>query len=339
MVLGHYRLETKIVGRKAKDKTGKEIPGKQVSIIAKAAYRSGQMLKDEGAERTFNYRSRAQEVVYSEILSPEDGPEWLTSEKASTKAGTRKQRETRQRLWNTIERVEKRKDSQLAREFIASIPRGLNEAQQIELVRGWCQSEFTSKGFVVDLAVHRSKNGKNPHAHILCTTRPVSGEGFGKKPDTSGKFKGRGNAGGGAKDELIAWRASWETHANTALEKAGRTERVDRRSLKDRGIDRTPEPKIGVTAVAMKNRGVEADPRRFQMQRRTRLLNSVRPFLRSIQKSGEVRQHGMGSEWWEKPIIFLERVREQTAELVKNTWQKMLDLGRSRRTNEPDISR
>jgi hypothetical protein len=60
MVTGHFRLETKIIGRKAKDKNGHAIPGRQSSVVAKAAYRSGQMLHEDRAEKTFNYRSRTQ---------------------------------------------------------------------------------------------------------------------------------------------------------------------------------------------------------------------------------------------------------------------------------------
>jgi hypothetical protein len=77
MVTGHFRLEAKIIGRKAKDRNGHAIPGRQSSVVAKAAYRSGQMLHDERAEKTFNYRSRTQEVAYSEILAPEVAADWL----------------------------------------------------------------------------------------------------------------------------------------------------------------------------------------------------------------------------------------------------------------------
>ena len=108
-----------------------------------------------GADKTFQLSPRAQEVVYSEIMSPQNAPA-LKEPSPDTQAGTRKQRDVREQLWNTVEVVEKRKIRSL-REFVASLPRGLNREQQIELVRGWCESEFTSKGLVVDLAVHKSK--------------------------------------------------------------------------------------------------------------------------------------------------------------------------------------
>ena len=86
MKTGHYRLETKIVGRKARDRNGHAIPGRQTSVVAKAAYRSGQLLRDERAEKTFNYRSRTQEVAYSEILVPENAPAWLKGESPASNA-------------------------------------------------------------------------------------------------------------------------------------------------------------------------------------------------------------------------------------------------------------
>jgi hypothetical protein len=68
MATGHYRLETKIIGRRVKG------VDKSVSVVAKAAYRSGQSLHDDRADKTFNYRPRTQEVVYSEIMSPANAP-------------------------------------------------------------------------------------------------------------------------------------------------------------------------------------------------------------------------------------------------------------------------
>ena len=343
MVYAHYRLETKIVGRQAKGKDKQPIPGKTVSVVSKAAYRSGQSLKDDRADKTFNYRSRTQEVAFSEIMAPENAPHWLRSENSPGFAGAKKQREQRQQLWNTIERVERRKDSQLCREFVLSLPRQLDRAQQIELVRDWCQSEFVSKGFVVDLAIHKSKSGQNPHAHVLVTTRPVTVDGFGKKPDTAGKFNGRGAAGYGAKDDLMNWRESWCAAENSALEKAGRPERADHRSLKARGISREPEPKIGVEATAMKRRGLDPDPRRFQLRRLMKMENEVRKHLNHWRWS---EQHGHATRrslWLAKSARLLSEFGEKAARLVhgiKDKWTMLVDSQRaSQQKSGPDLGR
>ncbi len=277
-----FRLEAKIIGRRAKDKAGKAIPGRSVSVVAKAAYRAGDKLHDEQTDKVYNYRSRAQQVVHTEIVAPDEAPSWLRP--ADDDSDSRIMRE---RLWNEIERAEKRVDSQLAREFIIALPVELEREQQVGLVRHWCQQEVTSKGFVADFAVHDSKQGNNPHTHVLCTLRPVEGEGFGKKPDMSGKFNGAGGVGSGAKSDLEGWRESWEILCNAALEQAGSDARIDHRSLKDQGIDREPEPKIGVEATAMQKRGVEEDPYRVRDARQVRMENELRSAMREVASADE----------------------------------------------------
>lgn len=276
-----FRLEAKIIGRRAKDKAGKPIPGKSVSVVAKAAYRAGAKLHDDRQDRTYNYRSRAQEVVHTEIVSPDDAPSWLSPPEPG---GPDMRRE---RLWNEVERAEKRVDSQLAREFVIALPVELEREQQIGLLRQWCQQEVAGRGFVADFAYHRSKDGHNPHGHVLCTLRPVEGEGFGKKPDMSGKFFDQGQVGHGAKSDLEGWRSSWETLCNGALEQAGHDARVDHRSLKEQGIDREPEPKIGVEATAMQRRGAEVDPDRVRDARRVRMENALRADIRGVENQGD----------------------------------------------------
>ena len=278
-----YRLETKIISRRARDRAGRPVPGRTVSVVAKAAYRSGQRLHDDQQDRTYNYRSRAQEVVHTELVLPDVAPAWLGPDTEDTTPG----RNPREELWNRIELAERRSDSQLAREFVIALPVELEQEQQIGLIRGWCDEQIAAHGYIADFALHRSRDGHNPHAHVLCTLRPVEGEGFGKKPDQSGKFHG-GGVGFGAKTELEGWRLSWETHCNAALEATGRDERVDHRSLRDQGIDREPEPKIGADATAMERRGAVDDSERGRNARQVRMQNELRTAVRDVEHQGEV---------------------------------------------------
>lgn len=133
---------------------------------------------------------------------------------------------------------------------------------------------------------------------------------------------------------LLHWRESWCDAENATLERAGRPERVDHRSLKDRGIDRTPEPKIGVAATAMQRNGVQEEPERFKVVQEVRMMNEMRPLMKAILKNGEVTQIGMGSTWWEKSITFMSRIRE-AATIVKNSWRKL--VGNSRDKDGPQI--
>jgi ATP-dependent exoDNAse (exonuclease V) alpha subunit len=327
-----YRLEAKILGRQAKDRAGQVVAGKQVSVVAKAAYRSGERLRDERIEKSFDYRSRSQEVVHREILSPEDAPAWLQAPES---------REKRQRLWNEVERVEKRKDSQLAREFVISLPVELDREAQIEAARRWCNEELVSEGFVVDLAVHRSKDGKNPHAHILSTLRPIGEDGFGLKPSTDGKFNGRGSVGKGAKSDLDQWRESWAEAENRALSTAGSTARVDHRSLADQGIDRIPEPKIGVSAMNMQRSGKLHDPDRVREARRVKVRNEVLPAIRDVEQSGEVRQEGIGANWWERAAVALGQMYDRSMEFLSDessggNWRKYVERRREKEVDGHD---
>lgn len=298
-----YRLEAKIFSR---EKRGR-------SIIAAAAYRAGTKLRDAIADKVYDYTRRMKGVVETAVLTPACAPEWAHD------SG---------RLWNHVEAGEKRMDAQLAREFILAVPPELDAKAQFQTAVDWAKKELVTLGMVAELSLHHSKSGKNPHVHILTTLRKMEPEGFSAKKSREWNEVGL----------LVKWRESWAEEVNAALEQAGRTERVDHRSLKDRGIDRDPEPKIGVSATAMKRRGVEAAPEKFQAVRRVKLLNDVRPMLKSIRKHGEVGQHGVGKAWWEKSIVFASRVRESIGRLAKNTWRRLVDSGRSKGESN-DLSR
>ena len=299
-----FRLEAKVFSR---EKRGR-------SVIAAAAYRAGAKLKDERTDKTYDY-SRKSGVIRSVILAPEAAPGWA------------KESET---LWNTVERGEKRVDAQLAREFILSLPKELDEKQRWETAVAWAQAELVSRGMVAEVSLHHSKDGRNPHAHILCTMRKLNGDTFSAKKAREWND-----------DELlISQRESWAKAVNAALEQAGRDERVDHRSLKDQGIDRIPEPKIGVAATAMKRKGKIFDCPAFERVRRVRFFNAVRPFIQSMAEDRPGIEIGAGSTWWERSASFMTRMRERAGGMVKDAWQKYLD---SRAVKEgkdgPDIDR
>jgi ATP-dependent exoDNAse (exonuclease V) alpha subunit len=296
-----FRLEAKIFSR---EKRGR-------SVIAAAAYRAGTKLKDELKDKIFDYARRAKGVVDSTILAPEGAPAWAHDS---------------QQLWNHVEEGEKRVDAQLAREFILAVPPELPADAQFQTAVDWTKTHLVSSGMIAEVSLHHTRTGKNPHVHILATMRQLEGDTFSRKKATQWNDVGL----------LVKQRESWAEAVNAALEKAGRDERVDHRSLKERGIDREPEPKLGVAATAMKRRGLVADPERFQLARRVKLLNEVRPMMKSIKGHGEVNQNGMGKSWWEKSVVFMSRVREQTRHVVKDTWRKFIEARRGRDDkNEP----
>lgn len=171
-----YHCSVKIIGRSA---------GR--SSVAAAAYRSAECLTNEydGIEHDFTKKGW---VEFTEIILPENAPE---------------EYKDRSTLWNAVEAVEKSQDAQLAREFEVALPAELTREQQIEVVEAFVRDNLTSQGMVADIAIHNppktndrhqpiDKDGTvtsdvnemqfvNPHAHILCTVRPMDEQGVWEK--------------------------------------------------------------------------------------------------------------------------------------------------------------
>jgi len=215
-----YRFAAQIIGRSS----GRSATGA-------AAYRAGMRLTDERTGLVHDYLRKGG-VRHTEILAPADAPDWMRD---------------RAQLWNAVERAEKRKDAQLSREVLLNLPHELDDRQRLELVRGFVEQEFVALGMVADLSIHaphREGDDRNHHAHVMLTMRALTGDGFGAKARDWN-----------APEQLERWRASWAQHQNRALHQAGRSERVDHRSLEAQGIDREPEPKQGPVATGMEREG------------------------------------------------------------------------------------
>ena len=206
------------------------------SAVAATAYRAGERLHDERSGRTHDYRRR-HGVLAAEILAPEGAPAWMRQ---------------RERLWNSVELIEKRKDACVARELQVALPRELNEVANQELVRGFVAEQLTARGVVADIAWHSARardGGDNIHAHILFTTRPLlkNRTGFGKK-----------DRGLERKATLYQFREAWRDHVNRRLEAEGDAARIDHRTLYEQGIARLPEH-LGRAAIALEQEGVETE--------------------------------------------------------------------------------
>jgi hypothetical protein len=218
-----YRFEAKIIGRSS----GRSATGA-------AAYRAAERILDERTGVVRDY-TRKGGVLHTEIMdsrNPEHAPGWP---------------QNRAKLWNAVEQIEKRKDAQLAREILLNLPHELNFDQQRELVRGFVREEFVKRGMVADIAIHaphRKGDHRNTHAHVMLTMRELTADGFGAKVRDWN-----------SPELLEQWREKWADYQNEALKQAGRTERVDHRSLEARGIEREPEPKQGPVATSMERNG------------------------------------------------------------------------------------
>ncbi|MDE2422381.1 MAG: MobA/MobL family protein [Gammaproteobacteria bacterium] len=216
-----YHLSVKTISRSA---------GR--SATAAAAYRSGTKIHCQREDKTFDYTHKGG-VENREIFTPEYVPEWATD---------------REKLWNTVELTETRKNSTVAREFEVALPAELDPYQRSQLVRGFVKEIITRHQCVVDVAIHapsREGDDRNYHAHILMSTRRIDHTGFTEKTRELDEKKS---------GEVLYWREQWANHCNYALERAGYRERIDHRSLDAQGIDREPTIHLGVSATALERR-------------------------------------------------------------------------------------
>lgn len=246
------------------------------SAVAAAAYRSGEKLWDERQAMSHDYSNRSG-VEHTEILIPEGAPAWV-------------QGIDRETLWNEVEANEKRKDSQTARELRIMIPRELSPGERIRVVREFVKTNFVDRGMVADLCFHNkvaSDGLEQPHAHCMLTMRPLVAGGFGNKvrhdwvPDPSGRLHPDGrpvmvvsNAQSwNCPDYYERCREGWENIANTALAHAGTDQRIDRRSLLERGLSRMPEPALRLAWYLKELKGVMKERfGQFQMARHYRAV-------------------------------------------------------------------
>ncbi|TPI54189.1 conjugal transfer protein [Mesorhizobium sp. B3-1-3] len=182
------------------------------SIVAAAAYRAGEVLPNEAEERLSDFGGR-RDVVASEIRLPAGAPRWMAE---------------RARLWNAVEATEKRKDARLAKEVEFALPIELPRSEWLAVARTMADA-YTSQGFVVDLAIHDDGARRNPHVHMMMSTRGVGSEGFGLKIRSADGTQ-----------FVTEARALWERVANEALSKAGLAVTIDSRSYAKRRIGQEP---------------------------------------------------------------------------------------------------
>ena len=221
-----FHLTAKVISR-----------GKGQSAVAAAAYRSGERLRDEQANEQKFYQARAERIEFTAIMAPKEAPEWA---------------QDRNQLWNHVERGEKRKDAQLAREIEIALPHELTPQQREWLVKDFAREAFTRKGYAVDIAIHapdKTSDDRNHHAHIMVTMRTLDGDGFALRKDPSMNRR----------EQLGEWREQWAHLANRHLERHGHEARIDHRSLKQQGIEREAGIHLGYAANEMAQRGAQSD--------------------------------------------------------------------------------
>ena len=197
------------------------------SSVAAAAYRHGEKITDEHTGEIHDY-SKKKGVSDGVVLIPD---------------GADKRFLKPEHLWNTIEKSEKRKDAQLAREFNIALPVEMTNEQKKALAIDFCNENFVKNGMIADIAFHKL-DSDNPHFHVMLTTRKLTpdGSGFGQKVREWN-----------SKEQLEGWRKSWADTANEHMQRAGIDARIDHRSLKDQKaeLDAIPSPTVEQQAQAI----------------------------------------------------------------------------------------
>ncbi len=259
---------------------------------------------DERTGAVHDY-TRKSDIQHSEILAPEGAPDWSLDRPA---------------LWNAVEAAELRKDAQVAREVQIALPRELDAAAQVSLVREFVREEFVARGMVADFSLHdhiARDGGEQPHAHVMLTMRSIDGDGFGLKVRDWNS------------DELLVhWRERWAEVANEVLAEAGVDARIDHRTLAVQHAE----------AKAQAAMEPEADRREALEERVAKTDREPSPYMRAswyMEQKERAAAEASGrdyapvtdrGQWFEAVREIAEERLAQVRELVVHAWEKTVAL-------------
>jgi hypothetical protein len=147
-----------------------------------------------------------------------------------------------------------RKNARVIDKVMLALPKELSQTERIGLIREF--AEHVTKGRAPWLAAFhdKGKDTQNPHCHLVIRDRD---------PKTGKRVIGTSEIG--STERL---RESWEKYANQALQRAGRAERIDRRTLAEQGIEREPTIHEGPQSQAMDKRGAHPQSRQRRLRNR-----------------------------------------------------------------------
>jgi len=164
-------------------------------------------------------------------------------------------------FWRAGDKHE-RANGAVYREHEISLPEELTKSQQLELVEEMVREIAGKKPY--QFAVHENTSSiegvSNAHLHLMFSDR--ESDGIERTPErTFRRFNPKNPELGGCKKEsggrnmlelrleLIEMRRRCAELQNAALEKYGHATRVDHRTLKQQGIERDPERRLGPAKI------------------------------------------------------------------------------------------
>ena len=256
--------------------------GKGRSAIASAAYRSGEKLFDDKEGRSYFYARSGMPASF--ILTPKNAPKWAND---------------RQKLWNEVEKKDRKANSRYAKEFNVALPVELTNEEQKALITKFVQETFVDKGMVADVAIHRDHE-ENPHAHVMLTNRPFNPDGsWGLKSKTQYVLDKNGKQlltkNGNPKQRKIwlvdwdkpgkveEWRHAWAEEVNSLFQAKGMPERISEKSYEEQGIEKTPTKHEGHNSQTKERKAFneavkEQDRTKKQYQNNQEKINNQKHF-------------------------------------------------------------
>jgi hypothetical protein len=122
-----------------------------------------------------------------------------------------------------------------------ALPRELTSDQRAELVTAFAETVTEGRAAWFAAFHDKGKDQRNPHCHLVICDRDVE--------------TGKRVFGTSEKGSTQRLRQLWEDHANAALARAARPERIDRRTLAEQGVARRPTIHVGVRARQLIGKG------------------------------------------------------------------------------------
>lgn len=256
--------------------------GNRQSAVAASAYRAGENIRDLQTGEMHSYGGR-KDVYSSTILTPKDAPDW---------AGERAE------LWNRHEEKETRKDAQLCRNVLLSLPFALDAETNEKMTLEWVQENFVSRGMVADVAFH-DMDKTNPHAHIMLTMRHLEEEGFGNKNRAWNQYSPSMQVPKQYRDsehETLAdqWRSNWAGHVNAYLEQADIEARISHLPKSQQSDTEGFEGQyFPISAYHMEERGVEtiAGEKKLEVDIRNQARQQKNNYDKQLESHYQVDNH------------------------------------------------
>ena len=210
--------------------------------------------KSDYIEREGRYEKDGEELEHKEHGNM---PEWAEDDPG--------------KYWEAADEHE-RANGRLYSEVQFALPKELNEEERREAASSFAERLTGGERLPYTLAIHRGgANGENPHAHLMFSERghdgiERSGEQWFKRYNAKAPEKGGARKSRAAKagDWLEKTRQAWEQTANRALERAGRGERIDHRSLAERRDEAYRAGDLERAAQLSREPNVHLGPERYR---------------------------------------------------------------------------